>query len=66
MVAQERTLLIARENGHTPLRVWIAERGEDPTSNPKVGMAVVRLFDRILEAERYPPKSRWRHAPIMA
>jgi len=65
MIAQEGALLIGREVHHAPFRVWIAERGEDPASEPKVGMAVVRLFDDVLEAERNPPESGWGHAGIM-
>jgi len=57
MIVQERALLIGREGRHSAVRVWITKRCEDPASNPKVGMALVRLFDHTREAERDLAKS---------
>jgi hypothetical protein len=66
MVVHKNALLIVREVDDAPLVVRIAEGGEDPAADAKVGMPVMPLFDGIPEAERNSPKSGCGHARILA
>ena len=61
MIAYEAALLIWCEDNHPPLVVRITERRKDPAAHAKVGMAMVRLFNGVFEAERNPPESGWGH-----
>ena len=56
-----RALLIWCEDNHPPFVIRISKRREDPAGYAKVGMAMVRLFDGVLEAERNPPESGRGH-----
>ena len=58
------SLLVGCEADHAPFIVGIPERGEDPATDAKVGMTVVRLFDGVFEAERNTSEPGGRHAPI--
>ena len=65
MIARAAALLIGGEVDCTALVIRVEKGGENPTADTKIGTAVVRLFDSVLEAERYSPESGWCHAPMM-
>jgi hypothetical protein len=54
-------MLVRRERDHSPLRVGIAERREDPAADAEIRMAVVGVLDGVFESECDAAESGRRH-----